>query len=117
MFGALGHIARLAHSGWVLAREGVFTDVDPVILPPAARVPLSFAKLIARRSARKDPKRLARAMAKLGPSYIKLGQFLATRPDIVGVSAARELEELQDRVSPFPREQAVATIEAAFGAL
>ena len=115
MFGALGHIVRLAHSGWVLAREGVFTDVDPVILPPAARVPLSFAKLIARRSARKDPKRLARAMAKLGPSYIKLGQFLATRPDIVGVSAARELEELQDRVSPFPREQAVATIEAAFG--
>jgi ubiquinone biosynthesis protein len=115
VFGALGHIARLAHSGWVLAREGVFTDVDPVILPPAARVPLSFAKLIARRSARKDPKRLARAMAKLGPSYIKLGQFLATRPDIVGVSAARELEELQDRVSPFPREQAVATIEAAFG--
>ncbi|MFN3890077.1 MAG: 2-polyprenylphenol 6-hydroxylase [Beijerinckiaceae bacterium] len=116
MFRALGHIARLAHSGWVLAREGVFTDVDPGILPPAARVPLGFAKLIARRSARNDQKRLARAMARLGPSYIKLGQFLATRPDIVGVAAARELEELQDRVPPFPRDQAVATIEASFGA-
>lgn len=116
MLGALSHIARLTHSGWVLAREGVFSDVDPAILPPAARVPLSFAKLIARRSARIDQKRLARAMARLGPSYIKLGQFLATRPDIVGVAAARELEELQDRVAPFPREQAVATIEASFGA-
>ncbi len=114
MFGALGHIARLAHSGWVLAREGVFSDVDPGILPPAARVPLGFAKLIARRSARKDPKRLARAMAQLGPSYIKLGQFLATRPDVVGVNAARELEELQDRVAPFPLQQAIATIEASF---
>lgn len=116
MFGALSHIVRLTHAGWVLAREGVFSDVDPAILPPAARVPLGFAKLIARRSARKDQKRLARAMARLGPSYIKLGQFLATRPDIVGVAAARELEELQDRVAPFPREQAVATIEASFGA-
>ncbi|MBX9760705.1 MAG: 2-polyprenylphenol 6-hydroxylase [Beijerinckiaceae bacterium] len=116
MFGALGHISRLAHAGWVLAREGVFIDVDPGILPPAARVPLGFAKLLARRNARKDQKRLARAMAKLGPSYIKLGQFLATRPDIVGAAAARELEELQDRVAPFPQEQAIATIEASFGA-
>lgn len=116
MFRALGHIVRLAHAGWVLAREGVFTDVDPGILPPAARLPLSFAKLIARRNARNDRKRLAHAMARLGPSYIKLGQFLATRPDIVGVAAAHELEELQDRVSPFPREQAIASIEASFGA-
>jgi ubiquinone biosynthesis protein len=116
VFGALGHIARLTHAGWVLAREGVFNDVDPGILPPPARLPLSLAKLIARRSAPNDQKRLARAMARLGPSYIKLGQFLATRPDIVGVTAARELEELQDRVPAFSREQAVATIEASFGA-
>ncbi len=115
MLGALGHITRLAHAGWVLAREGVFIDVDPGILPPAARVPLGFAKLLARRNARHDKKRLARAMARLGPSYIKLGQFLATRPDIVGPNAAQELEELQDRVAPFPQEQALATIEAAFG--
>jgi ubiquinone biosynthesis protein len=115
VLGALGHIARLTHAGWVLAREGVFIDVDPGILPPAARVPLGFAKLLARRNARKDKKRLARAMARLGPSYIKLGQFLATRPDIVGPAAAQELEELQDRVAPFPQDQALATIEAAFG--
>lgn len=116
MLRALGHIVRLTHAGWVLAREGVFIDVDPGILPPAARVPLSLAKLLSRRNAKHDHKRLARAMARLGPSYIKLGQFLATRPDIVGVTAARELEELQDRVAPFPQEQAVATIEASFGA-
>jgi ubiquinone biosynthesis protein len=115
VFGAIGHIIRLAHAGWVLAREGVFSDVDPGILPPAARLPLGLAKLLGPRNAG-GRKNLARAMARLGPSYIKLGQFLATRPDIVGASAARDLEELQDRVAPFPREQAVATVEAAFGA-
>jgi len=115
MFRALGHILRLGHAGWVLAREGVFTDVDPEIMPPPVRLPLRMAKLLARRGARDNERRLARAMARLGPSYVKLGQFLATRPDVVGVSAARELEELQDRLPSFPRDQAIATIEAAFG--
>ena len=37
-----------------------------------------------------------------GPAYIKLGQMLATRPDIVGEDVARALEHLQDRLPPFP---------------
>ena len=49
---------------------------------------------------------LTRALARLGPAYIKLGQFLATRPDIVGVGRARDLESLQDRLPPFPQEEA-----------
>ncbi len=44
---------------------------------------------------------LQRALTRLGPSYVKFGQFLATRPDIVGMDAARDLETLQDRVPPF----------------
>ena len=46
----------------------------------------------------------------MGPAYLKLGQFLATRPDVVGVSMARDLEALQDRLPPFAAE---AEAEAA----
>ena len=59
--------------------------------------------------------RLSRALEKLGPAYIKLGQMLATRPDIVGGEMARALEHLQDRLPPFSESQARAEIERAFG--
>src|ERR1700733_10263497 len=59
--------------------------------------------------------RLGRALERLGPAYIKLGQMLATRPDIVGVEMARALEHLQDRLPPFSDEQARAEIARAFG--
>jgi ubiquinone biosynthesis protein len=59
--------------------------------------------------------RLSRALEKLGPAYIKLGQMLATRPDIVGAEMAQALEHLQDRLPPFPESQARAEIEHAFG--
>lgn len=98
-----------------MAREGAFVGVDPAILPPAARLPLALSRLIARKESAGGQTGLARAMVRLGPSYIKLGQFLATRPDIVGAAAARELEKLQDRVPPFDQALAVATIEASFG--
>jgi len=98
-----------------MAREGAFVGVDPAILPPAARLPLALSRLIARNEGAGGQTGLARAMVRLGPSYIKLGQFLATRPDIVGAVAARELEKLQDRVPPFDQALAVATIEASFG--
>ena len=115
MFSAFGHCLRLTHAGWVLAREGVFADVDPSNLPPAARLPLRAASLIARSSSSGASNRLAKAVAKLGPSYIKLGQFLATRPDVVGAKAALELEELQDRLAPFSKALAIESIEAGLG--
>ena len=59
---------------------------------------------------------LSRAIDRLGPSYVKMGQFLSTRPDIVGAKVALELESLQDRVTPMSRETAIGIIEAAFGA-
>jgi ubiquinone biosynthesis protein len=59
--------------------------------------------------------RLSRALETLGPAYIKLGQMLATRPDIVGVEMARSLEHLQDRLPPFSESQARAEISNAFG--
>jgi len=46
---------------------------------------------------------------------VKLGQFLATRPDVVGVALARDLETLQDKMAPFPQADAERAVEAALG--
>ena len=112
---AVGHSLRLARAGFVFAREGAFVDVDPTMVPPGARLPLALANLIARRNV-KGLAGLSRAVDRLGPSYVKMGQFLSTRPDIVGPKVALELESLQDRVTPMSRENAVAIIETAFAA-
>ena len=115
MFGlnAIGHTLRLARAGFVLAREGAFVGLEDAA-PPSARLPLHLANFIARRGAGRS-EALANAMVKLGPSYVKLGQFLSTRPDLVGAKTAVDLERLQDRVAPESRAVAVAAIEQAFG--
>lgn len=115
LLGSVGHVWRLAHAGFVLAREGVFNDVDPVALPSAARLPLALARLVARRGVAPPSARLAAAIGRLGPSYVKLGQFLATRPDVVGPTIVRDLEFLQDRMEPFAQDVARARVTSAFG--
>src|SRR6185312_7900209 len=67
---------------------------------------------------RRDPAagaRLARALERLGPAYIKLGQMLATRPDIVGAGVAEALEHLQDQLPPFSDDAARAEIARSLG--
>jgi ubiquinone biosynthesis protein len=59
--------------------------------------------------------RLADAFERLGPAYVKFGQFLATRPDIIGVTAADDLGRLKDSLPPFSREQALDTINSELG--
>ncbi|MEW6766609.1 MAG: 2-polyprenylphenol 6-hydroxylase [Pseudomonadota bacterium] len=113
MIAAITHTLRLSRAAFVFAREGVFGIVDPDTVPPQARFPLRLARLIERRDAATSG-RLSRALTRLGPTYVKLGQFLATRPDVVGVAMARDLENLQDRLPPFPQAQAEAMIETAF---
>ncbi|RMD49746.1 MAG: 2-polyprenylphenol 6-hydroxylase, partial [Alphaproteobacteria bacterium] len=58
---------------------------------------------------------LVRALNALGPAYIKFGQLLSTRPDVVGETLANELRILQDRLPPFPTEQARAEIARELG--
>ncbi len=116
MFAAIGHLIRLGRAGFVLAREGVFSGIDPRDVPIEARLPLALTRLIARNNVAGGVSRLAVAIERLGPSYIKLGQFLATRPDVVGAAAVNTLEALQDRVAPFPQGVAVGIVEAALGA-
>lgn len=59
--------------------------------------------------------RLRRAIEELGPVFIKFGQMLSTRRDLLPEDIADELAKLQDNVPPFPQEQSIAIIETALG--
>ncbi len=115
MIGSLVHLSRNLRAGFILAREGALALIDPSALPPSARLALRVARIVEKSQAGDGAARLSAALTRLGPSYVKFGQFLATRPDIVGAVAARDLEQLQDRMAPFPREAAVRTVEVALG--
>ena len=60
------------------------------------------------------PERLRMAFSELGPSFIKLAQMLSTRPDLVTPEYADEFKKLQDKVPPFPSDQARKVIETEF---
>jgi ubiquinone biosynthesis protein len=108
---------RLIGAGYVLVREGVIEALPPEELPPPARFLQKVAKPFARRKARNAERsdRLARAVERLGPSWVKLGQFLATRPDVVGAEIAADLAALQDRMAMFPEAEARKEIEDSLG--
>ena len=105
------HIWRLLKWGRVLARHGALRGIerDPNTPPPVRRL-----ARIARFGARipKVPT-YADAFVEIGPAAIKLGQALATRPDLVGDEAARSLTMLQDSLPPAPYDQIKASIEQA----
>ena len=108
---------RLVRAGWVMAREGVIASLPGDQLSGLPYAGWRMAKLFARRGARSEKRsqRVARAVDQLGPSYVKLGQFLATRPDVVGTEIATDLASLQDRMATFPTAEATASIEGSLG--
>ena len=122
MFSAISNFLRLAHAGLVLVRHGARVIPEDVALPEPVRIfkriwPQAAAKAGGRqRGVRGNETRLAAALTSLGPSYVKLGQFLATRDDIVGRELARDLSRLQDRLPPFSNAEAERTVEDALGA-
>ena len=116
MFRRLRDFRRLWHAARVLARnDALFPKEYEALLPASAR----FARrVLGSGRAKHDASpgvRLARALESLGPAYIKLGQVLATRPDIVGDDVATALEQLQDRLPPFPMAEARKVIEEGLG--
>ena len=62
-----------------------------------------------------DKERLSSSLQSMGTTFIKLGQFLATRPDIIGESLSKQLEKLQDKLPPFPLSDAKAIIKSDLG--
>ena len=59
--------------------------------------------------------KLCQSLEDMGTTFIKLGQFLATRPDIIGEKIANDLEKLQDRLPAFGNEKAKTIIEKEIG--
>ena len=114
MFNAIKNIYRLARTGLTLAWHGVGFVPESISLPGPLRV-LRDTDEDAGAALKRRSERLARAIPSLGPSYIKLGQFLATRADVVGPQLAGALGSLRDRLPPFPPALAKAELEAAFG--
>lgn len=112
-----GDLALLAKATWVLMREGIVTALPSENEPPAVTRLKRLARLVERKRAQQATQQanLARALNRLGPGWVKFGQFLATRPDIVGFSIARDLELLQDQVDPFPTAEAREMIRATLG--
>jgi ubiquinone biosynthesis protein len=112
----ISEIFRLARVGWTLGRYDAILPREYQNLLPT---PVGWLGRILRLGSTKiegDPgTRMAAALEKLGPAWIKFGQFLATRPDIVGPQAAQGLSRLKDKLAPFPTEQAQGVISAAFG--
>ncbi|OHV83785.1 2-polyprenylphenol 6-hydroxylase [Rhizobium sp. LCM 4573] len=113
----VGAYFRLARVAWVLVREGVVSALPTRDLPPSIGLVKSLVEPFARFRSKQQARsiRLTRAVDRLGPSYVKIGQFLATRPDVVGVDWAVDLALLQDRMAFFPTETAEAAIEASLG--
>jgi ubiquinone biosynthesis protein len=114
---SIGAGFRLVRAGWIMTREGVFAALPGEELSGAPRLAWRLTKFLARPRAmrRQRSERLAGAVSRLGPSYVKLGQFLATRPDVVGNDIALDLAKLQDRMATFPTAQAVEAIEGSLG--
>jgi ubiquinone biosynthesis protein len=115
MFRSCRNLARLIRIGLTLARHDAFFPLDRV---EGAAPLLGATRLLRRRgasAAARPGERLAAALTELGPSFIKLGQMLATRADLLGDEIAEDLALLQDRLPPFSGQEARRLIEAEFG--
>ncbi len=98
----------------VLVKYGL----DDIISKTHLLRPLRFLFYLApRRRDKSAPigERIRLALEELGPIFVKFGQALSTRRDLLPTDIADELAKLQDAVPPFPAEQAVAIVEAAYG--
>lgn len=108
-------LRRLGKILYVVGKYRLDTLLDKKRLPILLRLALSPAVLFGpARTSRGE--RLRRALEELGPIFIKFGQLLSTRPDIVPADICAEINQLQDNVPPFSPELFKSNIEAALSA-
>jgi ubiquinone biosynthesis protein len=108
------YLGRYRQIAQVLGRHGFGYLIEQLGLAPL----LSLPRRIIRRPVADPlggPERLRQALTALGPTFVKLGQILSTRPDLLPPAFIAELSKLQDTVPPFAAEVAIATIEAELG--
>lgn len=108
---------RVAHISWVFLRHGL----DEFVLAAHLFRPIRFLRFLSPfywgSMGKRPPRgvRIRRALEDLGPIYVKFGQILSTRRDLLPDDIAEELTRLQDRVPPFPGPKAKAVIEKSLG--
>lgn len=112
----VGQVLRLLYINRVLVRHGL----DEIILATHLFRPFRFVLYLLPwywLRARQMPRavRIRRALEDLGPIFVKFGQALSTRPDLLPPDIAEELTRLQDSVPPFPGLEARMIIERAYG--
>jgi ubiquinone biosynthesis protein len=110
----MSRLLRGIFIGWIVLRHGLDQLVLDSFPHPWLRR-LSALLRLGRRFDQPRGVRLRQALERLGPIFVKFGQVLSTRRDLLPPDIAQELALLQDRVPPFATEVAVATIERAFG--
>ena len=114
------NLLRLVRTGATFERTGAMDlvldafDAPPILRAAARTLGRPFRWLGYPGDPSMPP--ATRAIAALGPAYIKFGQILSTRPDVVGPELATQLRVLQDKLPPFPTPQALDTIEAELDA-
>jgi ubiquinone biosynthesis protein len=107
---------RLATILRIVGRYRLDEFIDPELLPAIPRVALALSPWRLHRAPELSRGvRLRRALEELGPVFIKFGQMLSTRRDLLPEDIADELAKLQDDVPPFPEQQSIAIIEKALG--
>jgi ubiquinone biosynthesis protein len=113
MLNSFGHIGRLLTIARILARHNALFALEYFAVAP---IVVSMARIVSKRDAKGRPgERLARALNEAGPSFIKLGQALSTRSDLLGEELAQDLSQLQDSLPAFPGTEARTIIETELG--
>ncbi|MDF1677893.1 MAG: ubiquinone biosynthesis regulatory protein kinase UbiB [Legionellaceae bacterium] len=112
----LNQLLRLLHINYILAKNGL----DEVVVSLRLFAPFRFIVYLNPwnwfRSNKQTPAiALRKTLEELGPIFIKFGQALSTRPDILPEEMMVELEKLQDNVLPFKAHEALAILDKAFG--
>jgi ubiquinone biosynthesis protein len=112
MLRAARSLLRLLKIAIILARHDALFLLEKLDVAP---VVVLAARLVSyRRRSGRPGQRLARGLQEAGPSFIKVGQALSTRADLLGEEMASDLSELQDHLPPFPGAQARKVIETEF---
>ena len=112
MLRTLRSLLRLQRILRTLARHDALAPLEDIGVAPGL---VWIARRFSRRAAEGRPgQKLARALVEMGPSFIKLGQMLSTRADLVGELVAQDLAELQDQLAPFDGAEAREIVEAEF---
>jgi len=110
----MGHFLRLITIAFTVLRYGLDEVALSGFRQRWVRIMVSVATVGRRLDAPRGV-RLRVALEKLGPIFVKFGQVLSTRRDLLPVDVADELAKLQDRVPPFPGAQAIELVERAYG--